>query len=290
MSYETVNIYVLDQNNTAVQNAIVRFFDSAGTALTTQGVSDASGLVSVLLPSGTLTVRCYKFSVQFGAPTTIEILENQTNAFSIYGQVLEVPTSPDSRLCMAYGYFRRESGAPYSGVDIHFAAKFDPLLLDGTAVMPSRLAARTDDNGYTQITLIRNGQYDVTIQGDRDLMREITVPDLGSVNLPDLLFPVVEKVEFDIAVPWAIPIGSSLDVIPTVYLSDGRVLEGTARNDVNWCSSDDSVVGVSVGSEKLTLQGRAAGVAEMSVVRSDYTIIRIPDVSIQGQPVTVTVS
>lgn len=291
MSYEAVDIYVWDQRTSdPIENVVVRFFDEAGAALVTQGATDSSGLASFLLPSGALTVRCYKHGVAFGAPYVLTILEGQANLFDLYGQTVEPPVASDVRLCTAYGYFRRESGAPAANVDIHFVAKFDPLLLDSSAVMPSRLLVRTNAAGYAHINLIRNGQYDVNIQGDRDMMRQITVPDLANVNLPDLLFPVVDRVTFDIATPWAIPIGSSLEVIPTVYLSDGRVCEGTALADVTWASSNDAVVGIATSADKLTLQGLSAGVSEISAARRDYTIVRIPDSLIVGQPVSVTVS
>jgi hypothetical protein len=290
MSYEAVDIFVLEQDGNPIQGVVVRLFDSSGVALTTQGVTDVDGLCSFLLPSGDLTVRCYKFSVAFGAPTTITVLEDQENSFNLYGEIVQVPTASDSRLCTAYGYFRREDGAPNANVDIHIIAKFDPLLLDGSAVMPSRIAVRTDINGYTQVNLIRNGQYDVIIQGDRDLMRQVTIPDLGSVNLSDLLFPVVDRVSFDVNEPWDIPIGSSIAVTPTVYLSDGTVLEGTALNDVTWTSSDNTVMSVATSSDVLTLLGLSAGISVLSASRRDYTIIRIPDSPITGQPVSVTVS
>lgn len=290
MSYETTNIYVLDQNEDPIENVVVRFYQSGSYALATMGTTDSNGLVSVLLPSGTLTVRCFKFAYTFGAPTEIEVLEGQNNAFNVYGQGVTSSDATDSRLCNVGGFFRTESGAPAAHVDIHFVARFDPLFLDGAAVMPKRLSVRTDESGYAQTTLIRNGEYDVLVQGDIDLMRKITVPDLAATSLPDMLFPVVSRVVFDVSTPWAIPIGSSLEVIPTVYLSDGRVLEGTAQDDVTWATSDDAVMGLEVSSDKLTLQGLSAGIAELSVARSDYTIIRIPDLDITGQPVTATVS
>lgn len=289
MSHEAVDIYVMDQLGDPISGVVVRFFDADGTALETQGVTDANGLASFLLPSGTSTVRCYKFAVAFGGPALIVVLEGQNNAFNLYGSAVVRPVASDLRLCTACGFFRRENGSPHANVDIHIVAKFDPLLLDGSAVMPSRLSVRTDINGWAQVNLIRNGQYDVTIQGDRDLMRMVTVPDEGSVNLPDLLFPVVDRVEFDVATPWTISMGSSLDVVPTVYLSDGRVLGGSARSDVVWSSSDSAVVQVVTNMDKLTLQGLSPGVAEISATRRDHTIIRIPDSPIVGQPVSVAV-
>jgi len=290
MSYEAVDIHVMDQLGDPISGVVVRFFGADGSALETQGVTDANGVASFLLPSGAFTVRCYKFAVAFGAPTQITVLEGWINGFNLYGQTVERPLASDSRLCTAYGFFRRENGSPYANVDIHIVAKFNPLLLDGSAVMPGRLSVRTNVIGYAQVNLIRNGQYDITIQGDRDLARLVTVPDEASVNLPDLLFPVVDRVTFDVAAPWAIPVGSSLDVLPTVYLSDGRALEGSALGDVAWSSSDDTIVCVIAGTDKLTLRGLRSGVATISAARKDYTIIRIPDSPIVGQPVSVTVS
>lgn len=290
MSYEAVNIYLTDQNSVPISSAVVRFFDATGAAMVTQGFTDVDGLVSVLLPSGILEIRCYKFAVDFGTPVDITILEGQNNTFDLNGEVITGPVTLDSRLCMSYGYFRKESGAPAANVDIHFIAKFDPLLLDGSAVMPSRVATRTNDNGYAQMPLIRNGMYDVMVQGDRDMLRLITVPDQANVNLPDLLFPVVQRVEFSVDTPWSIAIGASLEVTPTVYLSDGNVLTGTALSDVNWSVTDDTIVGLVKDSVLLTFQGLAAGIVELEVERADYTIIRIPDSPIVGQPVTITVA
>ncbi|MHA2065372.1 MAG: hypothetical protein ACXABY_13435 [Candidatus Thorarchaeota archaeon] len=291
MSYEPINIYVLDsRDSSAISGAIVRFYLSSGTAMVTQGVTDASGRAQVLLPDGSYEVRCYKFGIVFGAPTTIEVLEFGNNSFNVYGESVEPPLSSDNRLCMVYGYFRNEFGAPAVNVDIHVSAVFDPLILDGAAVMPSMMAARTDRNGYVQFTLIRNAQYNVLVQGMQDITRCISVPDENNANLPDLIFPVVEKVEFDVATPFSMLVDGTLEVTPTVTATSRQVLVGTAKEDVSWSVSDDTVVHLDVGRTVITLQGLKAGVSELRAVRVDTSIVSIPDADITGQPVTITVS
>jgi hypothetical protein len=175
-------------------------------------------------------------------------------------------------------------------VDLHFIAKFKPLLLDGDALLTERIRIRTDKRGFAQATLIRTAEYDVTVEGIEDFQIAIYVPDRAAANLPDLLFPVVEAISFDLPSPYSVLVGQELTLRPTITASSGKVLDGTALEDVFWCSSDPNVLGVLLTPTTLVLRGISPGQAEVRAQRSDRAIPRIPNTPISGIPLTVTVT
>lgn len=294
MGYEPVDFVVKDSSplHNPVEAVLVKVFSEDGRLVFDQSQTDASGHVGFLLASGfTYQARFFKRNVSFTNPRLFEVLAApETNLFDIPAQIATPPAPTDPRLCTAYGYFRTGTGAPASGVDVHFIPKFKPLLLDGSAVLTERAIIRTDDAGYGQINLIRLGQYDVTVQGFEDYTQKITVPDAPNVNLPDLLFPVVASVAFDPPAPYALAVGAELVLSPTVVATDGEVLGGTALGDVVWGSSDRAVLAVMPAGDKITLRGLAPGSASILATRADYSIIRYPDLPISGQPAMVTVT
>ena len=156
--------------------------------------------------------------------------------------------------------------------------------------MTERVRIKTDKDGYASIDLIRFGMYQVTMEAMEDFPRFITVPDQASVNLPDLLFPVVGQVVLDPAGPYALTVGEDLVITPVVTTIAGVVLEGTATTDVQWKSSDTTVVTVLPSQDTITLRGVAVGIAELQAERLDETIIRIPNTPIVGVPQPITVS
>lgn len=290
MSYEPVDVYVRDQLDTPIQGVIIKVFSPTGETVFTQQVTDVDGKASFLLFTQSYSMRFYKFHAAFLQPQQFAVLEApETNAFNVVGEIFVPPMSTDARLCRAWGYFRDPDGSPQEHLDLHFYPEFSPILLEGSGVVPRKVAIRSDANGYAQIDLIRGGCYRVTIEGMEHEERFVRVPDLGSCNLPDMLFAVVSRVTFDPEGPYSISVGDELEVTPTVYDSAGATLTGTGQNDVNWSSSNLDVLSISVGQTKLTLRGVAAGSAELRAERQDLSIIRIPSVAISGQPISITV-
>lgn len=292
MSFEPLNVYVQKYDHQPVEGVVVKVFNQAGTVVFDQQVSDSAGLAAFLLESGfTYQLRFYKQQFTIKNPFYVTILEApSTNDINIYGQVITPPAATDPRLCRLSGYFRRPNGGPAPNVDIHFIARFDPILLEGAAMIVERVTTRTDKNGYTEVDLVRLAKYDVTIQGFEDIVRVIAVPDLPSANAPDVIFPVVSSVTFDPPGPYALASGQEIVVTPRVVASSGLVLEGTAMEDVSWSSSDGDILALSVTQTTLTLRGVDPGAAELKLERSDKTIIRIPEPGIVGSPVAVTVT
>jgi hypothetical protein len=151
---------------------------------------------------------------------------------------------------------------------------------------------RTDSDGYVQVDLVRFGQYEVTVEGLEDQQRTITIPNSPSVNLCDLLFSVVDRIDFDPPGPWDIGIGVDNDVTigVTVRTSDGRILPGTAMQDVQWAVADPQVACVMPTDKTIVLRGLAAGTTTLCPTRWDQSIVRIPNPPIQGTPVGITVT
>jgi len=293
MSAEPVDIFVTDTTPSAtpIAGVVVGIYNAAGSVFFTRAVTDGSGRASFYLETQDYSLRLYKTHISFGQPQLFTVEPTPTvNAFTVRGEVLVPPISTDPRLCRASGYFRNLNGAPKRWLDIHFIAQFAPILLEGDAIFTERIEIRTDENGYACVDLIRCAQYDAIIENLEDKARTVAVPDLPSVNLPDLLLPVVGSVSFDPPGPYALVIGTDLTITPTVLTSDGRPLEGVAPYDVQWSTQDPSVAMVLPTATTLVLRGLAAGTTELRATRTDQTIIRIPNTPIQGQPVAITVT
>lgn len=293
MSFESVDVFVADSTplHNPIQGVLVKVYDPTGSTFFTQDTTDALGHVGFLLETQLYSLRFFKFQVGFAQPVLAEVLASPAiNKFNVFGDIFVPPTPTDLRLCRASGFFRDVSGSPKRFLDIQVISKFSPILLDGAAVITERQIIRTDEKGYAQIDLIRGGKYQVTIEAFEDCQREIAVPDATSVNLPDLLFPVVAQVIFDPPPPYNLLVGQSLVLTPIVLASDGRPLTGTDIEDVIWKTTDESKASVTVSSTTLTIRGNGVGSAQLTATRINSSIIRIPDSPIGGQPVDITVT
>ena len=298
MGFSAVDVYVNDTSPTQspVAGVTVKVLSQDGKLTYSLTTTDAQGHAGFLLPdSQTYQMRLYKFGVSFSQPVLFSVLAEplapgQTNAFDVAAVLVTPPVPNDARLCTAFGYFRDVTGAPQSNVQIHFIAKFDPVWLDGAAVVSERVVVSTDCRGYVQVNLIRNGQYECTVEGEEDITRTINVPDAPNVNIADLIFPVVQQVVTSPQGPFTIATGASLTIDLTFYGSDGENL-GLGIGDVLFSVSDTTVLGYAlVNPTGVTLIGIAPGTAQFIMTRADKSIVRIPDPGILGSPIVVTVT
>lgn len=291
MSYEPVDVYIKDQLGNPVPAVTVRIFNAAGSVFFTQGVTDTNGKASFLLFTQEYSMRFNRFSTGFEQPQLFTVLEAPSlNSFNVLCEVFNFPVSGDSRLCRCSGYFRNPDGSPQTYLDMHFYPEFGPMILDSAMVTPRTMVARTDEDGYLQLDLIRGGCYRVTVEGLDNEERYIRVPDLAGTNLANILLPIVSRVTFDPAGPYALTVGLEIEVTPTVYDSAGVVLHGTGQNDVDWTVSDTNLASVSVGELKLTIRGNSTGSVELRAARRDRSVVQIPDTPISGQPLAITIT
>lgn len=290
MGYQPTDVYLKDQLNRPVVGVLVRVFNPEGTVFFTQGTTDTDGKASFLLFAQPYSMRFYKVQVGFQQPQLFEVLDTGPNAFNVTAEVFIPPISNDIRLCRASGYFRSPDGSAEKYLDLHFYPSFSPLLLETSAVVPREVDLRTDEDGYGVVDLIRCGMYRVVIEGMENEERFIRVPDLSGTNLPDLLYAVVARVTFDPPGPYALTVGGELIITPTVFDSAGAVLTGSAQSDVDWTMGDRTVANVTVGETTLRLTGSAPGTTALQAARSDLSIVKIPNLPIDGQPAVVTVT
>jgi hypothetical protein len=292
VSFEPVNINVSDRLGDPIVGVLVKVYDPTGTTFYTQATTDSDGLAAFLLETQSYTMRLYKFQVGFAQPIHFEVLASPNlNDFDVVGEPFILPIATDPRLCRCSGFFRDLDGSAKCYLDIHFIGAFDPILLDRAAVISEERHIRTDEKGYGQIDLIRGAEYSARVESiDGNWLRCIRVPDLASCNLPDLLLPIVERVVLSPEGPYDLAVGEELVVTPSVYDSAGVQLTGTAVDDVIWKSSDANILLVSPAQTTVLLRGNAAGAAQVLVSRKNVSIIKIPDLPIEGQPVDVTVS
>jgi len=293
VSFEPVDVYVYDSTPDAlpVEGVVVHAYNQAGTLRMGAQVTDVEGKASFLLEAPVIyQARFFKLQVDVRNPQYLSVEESPaTNVFTVTGDVAVPPTVADPRLCVAHGIFRRPDGSPAPFVDLHFTPKFKPLLLEGNAVLNNRLSVRTDKDGYVEISLIKCGQYDVVLQGMEDQLRLVSVPETPNVNIAHLLFPRVQTVSAAPEGPYSLAVDEILVLTMTVVASNGLTLDGLATGDVNWASSDPSILSVTLGQGTITLRGVAPGTASLTCTRLDSSIVAIPNTPIAGQPFVVTV-
>jgi hypothetical protein len=318
MASETVKIYAWDQNDDALVGVLVRVFDETGTTFIAQNTTALVGSDAIAEftlegddPPISYTVRMSKTGVGFdGAlgdsyktPQLIDVWSpaasspTGTNDFDVKGETFAMPVATDARLCRASGFFKDATGRPLEGLDISLINDFKPAIVDGYAVLGSKVELRTDEDGYVEVDLYRGGEYRAMVQsiqaaeadptGAIVFDRELVVPDQASVNLVDLLFPVVEEITWTLG---ALAVGDTFELVPVVLASDGRILEGAAHEDVLYEIADTEVATVSVLEDSLLITALASGSTELMATRMDQTVVFIPDSGITGSPLTITVT
>lgn len=310
---ETVRVYTVDENSDPLEGVLVRFFDGTDTFVTQQYSSliGAESYAEVTIdgddPAIEYTIRLGKNTVAFDGglgddsktPQSILIYSpatlspTGTNYFQVQGQTFTRPVATDPRLCRCSGFFVDPTGQPLPNLDIHFVHRcvtdnLNPLIVDGKAVLGSKVFGRTDANGYFEIDLFRTGEYSALVESLENIQREIRVPNLPSANLIDILFPVVKSITFDVD-PVTVAVDGYVDVTMIIVASSGSLLNSTSR-DVLFESSDTSIATVQhLSSGLLRIVGVSAGSTTILATRADTTIKTIPEEDIENTPLSVTV-
>lgn len=304
MALETVDILVQDDEVVPqpVDGVTVRVYDSSGTTLITSGVTGAvtSGHVEFTLDGDDPpTEYQLRFSVNGGSivsPQAIEVYSPPASAptgannFVITASMFTLPPATNIRLCRASGYVWGPNGKPRRGIDMHFIPCFNPLVVDDVGILGERVATNTDEDGYAQTDLLRGGEYLATIESHENIQRHVVVPDRNSININNLLFPIVVDIDFTPAGPWALAVDGELEITPVVTASDFRVLETTAADDVQYATDDPDIADVTVGASTITIRGISPGTTQLRVTRTDESIVYVPDPGIDGGVVTITVT
>lgn len=253
------------------------------------GVTDAQGLVflgnraagtyeiRVTPPSGSIPVEGSRQTVTLSAGDPSEVV------FDVLVSTVAVSAPADPLLCRCHGYFKDPSGRPISEVSITFSEKQIPQLLlntvtgISTGLLPKSVSVITDSTGFASVDLVRGAQYSVFVSSLSNTSVDVVVPDLPLASLPDVLFAVVDRVEYkqngNTLLPTSAPtlsvsVGNTVELsVETVYRSGYRT-PGLSR--VSLFVQDDDKIKLSLTTDgNLAIQALAPGSATIEVRRSE---------------------
>lgn len=306
MALETVRVYAIDENDTALAGVLVRVYTSGDIYVTqnyTALVGGAAYCEFTLDGSNPPTVyhiRLSKNAVAFdgslgdssSTPQSISVYSppteapSGTNWFEVQGQTFTRPTATDPNMCRCSGFFKTISGSVYANLDIKIHSTQSPLIVDGDLHAGSKIWGRTGADGYFEVDLIRGGEYRVFLESLETEWREITVPDAPSVNFVSLIFPTVASISYD---PSSVSVaaGEYEDVTVTITDTAGNTLP-FIDDDVILTVEDDAVALGSVVDGLLRITGVEAGTTEVTAVRADTSIVVKPEPVFTTLPITVT--
>jgi hypothetical protein len=253
------------------------------------GVTDAQGLVflgnraagtyeiRVTPPPGSIPAAGSRQTVTLSAGDPGEVV------FDVLVSTVAVSAPADPLLCRCHGYFKDPSGRPISEVSITFSEKQLPqLLLDSvtgvsTGLLPKSISVVTDSTGFASVDLVRGAQYGAFVAPLSNTLIDVVVPDLPLTSLPDVLFAVVDRIEYKLSgntlTPTSAPtlsllVGDTAELsVETVYRSGYRV-EGLSK--VSLFVEDDDKIKLSLTTGgNVAIQAVAAGSATVEVRRSE---------------------
>lgn len=274
------------------------------------GTTDAQGMVflgnrsdgtyelRVTPPAGALPTQGSRQSVVLAAgdPASVvfDVLIDQST--------ITPPTNP--LLCRCHGYFRDPSGLPFADASISFSEEQLPQLTlntvtgVSTGLLPKTISVLTDANGFASVDLLRGALYSAFVSPLANTKVTIVIPDLPTASLPDVLFAVVDRVEYkqnnNTLLPTSAPTltiqnGNTVNLsMETVYRSGYRTA-GLSR--VSLFVADDNVIKLSLtDTGNLAIQAIAPGSAVVEVIRSETQETTIYPEPLPKGYITVTVS
>jgi CBS domain-containing protein len=201
-----------------------------------------------------------------------------SNDFIILVDDFAVPAAADPNKCRVFGFLVDVAGAPLRNSEIHVHNKYIPQIVTDPgaekAVLGQKVIFKTDTNGFVEFDLFRNAEVAIMIPSqnpspfietnneDKPLFN-VTIPDVASVALENLLFPVADSVEFLGTSPLVVAIDATVTEKVKILLTNTFVVEDTTG--VLFKSSDDTLVTVAKagedvdGDQTITLTRLAAG-------------------------------
>ena len=299
---QDVTVRVLDQHGNAVQDIGVHLYDDFNLYRVDNGFTDSAGeVLFAAVDEGTKYLRFYGKARHATIETPQQItVQDPPNIFEVGAILPQAPAARTPVTCRMYGYFNNPSLFGRR-VAIHITSLEDPILVSpggesGNTLIPS------DEEGYVEFDLVRNGLYSAVIPGYENEPIIFRVPDLETADITKVLFPAADTLVFDPAGPLALLVDECTELTgTTLTLNSGLVLSGDTYEDVpitrfiEYVSSDDEVASVSTGDDGTPVVcGVGAGTAQISAELKDPTdscsAIAYPVTSLTVTPVDVTVT
>lgn len=311
MAVEVVKVAVVNVAvpPTAVDNVLVQVYDAVGVVLITQAYSGipnpgwAEFNLGGAVAGTAYTIRMSAVGMAFDGSAGDESKSPQkilvfsppagsptgTNDFQVAGDVFALSPAVDIRRCRCQGWFVNADGSPYRQMPLTVVNRWQPTIVDGRAVLGSKVVADADDQGFISVDLYRGGEYEIRVGGMDLVSRQTVVPDRNSANLVDLLFPVVVSVVYTPA-GVMLAVDDTAEVQAVVTTSDYQTLAGVAADDVVYTVADDAIAHVQPGEGVLTITGLTAGSTTLSAARADTSTSVIADVGIAQTPLTIVIT
>lgn len=285
-----------------VVGVVIRVYDDSDVFVV-QETTDSTGKVDVTLdgaasPGNLYYVRAYKPGCSFGGPWQVRVQDpvplGEDNDWMMSVDVFAVPGSPNPGMCRVAGQIVDPSGNPFPSAFISFTPQYDGLIpVHYDRLMAGVIQTNADDDGYVSVDLPRGGMFAVEVAELTAVCRKVTIPDRSGILLADLLFPVPERVDFDPAGPWSVPLGTNLVVVPAITASNyadwGRALE-----QVDYTVVDPTIASVGTsdfnGVPALILRGLSGGSTTLEVTPKAGDFHVVPARTIVGGSVGIIVA
>lgn len=280
-----------DPGSSPLDGVVVSLHPNGGGATIAAGTTGANGNAPGTVFLGALNAGTYEVHVtpplgaaivQEGNLHTITVdAVNASQVFDVLVDVSGLPAASDDNFCRCSGTFMDSYGKPVSDLSIHFYENTVPELAyyPGTntvnAIIPKPQVIRTDSSGYAVVDLLQGATYQVYMEGFENLSRAIDVPALSASSLPDVIFPVVDGVEYtynNALLPVNAPVLSigvgqqAVLSLETVHRSglrvDGLVAVSLTSDDV-----DEAIIQTDIDSNTLTVTAIGAGNTLLQVAR-----------------------
>lgn len=286
-----------------LEDVTVRVYTEDGATFVTEGVTDEDGeLVLELEDATTYWVRFFKIGYRFPSQLLVDVDSGaSSNTFDVEAVDLTIlPPATVPYLCRASGFVRGGDMAPKPGVKLTFMGTGKPRVVYGQVIVVQDVIVQSDEDGWVEVDLVRNGFYDVVVDGLDDTVERVAVPDRGSVSIVELIWPYVAALEYDAGESVGVDVGDDVVVTATTTLSSGVTTPFTMDNEKKATSTatfirltvtDPLVCTINLVDDTLTIHGKAAGTTTITAeVVPNKDVERLPEPTRDFTTLTVTVS
>lgn len=308
----TVTTIILESDDVVpvlVELLTVRLFDTGGSFITS-GVTDIAGEVIVDVPDADYDLYFFKSGVSIldGMPQRITVdagdVDIPPNTFKVLAHIAALPEAVDPGLCRVSGDLVGSGGqSSIDGRLVFSLCKQAGYILGDLLAPQSALNKAPDAGGHYEFDLIRGQEYEAwfthinTIPGtaEEPFRMAVIVPDLPSIHIRDLLFPVPISATFS-ALTLGLVVGGADDetIELTVTYSDGsdRTTNPALATQFIVHSDSDTAIKLDRVGKKLIITPLAVGVANITVERvlSTEYLIFDPTPAFTTETLEVTVA
>lgn len=284
---ETLTLLVHDTDDTPLENVRIRLYSEDGATFITEGDTDEEGLLVLDLPLATYWVRPFLQGYRFD--TRLRVVFDEAGTWEVEGtNLVTYPPATRAGYCRVRGRIVSPQGLPVGTATVSFRQTLSPRLSGNEVVAPGKVIVSSAATGLIDVELQQKSVLEVVLEGYEDESIRVRVPELSSVPLGELLFPVVESALFS-ENALALDVLEEVTLQLTLTLSNGNVLpydlDGGARvvpsDWVTLSVENPDRVSVTMDAEGVvTLVGAASGVTTLSVtVREGVSAERLPAIT-----------